>query len=145
MADTAVYIWVTESCSNMAAVFYWLKKSKNSLGAMQELLQKIITYIKSKYTYNYKKWHIGFTEDIKKTKKEYQSSKKIVCEYVKTWPCQNQKQARQVLKEVATLGLTVCKSEKSATIFVFLAITKESHRVWKILNTQKPKDFLILK
>ena len=112
---------------------------------MNEITEKIINYIKSKYTYNYKKWHIGFTVDIKKTKKEYQSSKKIVCEYAKIWPCQNQKQASQVLKEVATLGLSVCKGKKSATIFVFLAITKEGHSVWKILNTQKPIDFLILK
>ena len=128
----------------------WLKYDSRFLLAentknMNEITEKIISYIKSKYTYNYKKWHIGFTEDIKKTKKEYQSSKEIVCEYVKTWPCQNQKQASQVLKEVATLGLTVCNSKKSTTIFVFLAITKEGHKGWKILNTQKPVDFLILK
>lgn len=112
---------------------------------MQKLTQKIIDYIKAKSYYNYQQWHIGLTDDIKKTKREYQSTNKIVCEYVKTWPCQNKKQAKQILKELSVLDFTICDKNDYSVIFTFLAISKKSHKVWKLLNKNKKSDFLILK
>jgi len=112
---------------------------------MQEITEKIITHIKTKYTFTYKKWYIGLTDNPQKTKKEFESTNKIVCEYFKFWPCKNKNQARKILKELEPLGTTICRKTPKPIIFTFLSIDKNSHKIWKILNTQKPTDFLILK
>ena len=44
---------------------------------MEKLTQKIINYTNSKYTYNYKKWNIGFTDDIKEIKKNLKIKMKL--------------------------------------------------------------------
>lgn len=112
---------------------------------MEELSQKIIAYMRAKYTTNNKKWHIGLTEEPKNIKKEFQKSKEIVCEYFKYWPCKNKTQAKRILKELEPLGFTVCKKTPAPTIFVFLSIDKYLHKTWKLLNTQKRADYLILR
>lgn len=118
---------------------------------MEKISQDVANYIQSKYTYTYRKWHIGITSDIKQTKKLHQSTNKIVCEYTKSWPCENIKQARKIKKEIASLGLTICKdnlkkeSDKKPLIYVFLAITKDGHKLWKILNkTKRQKGFFLI-
>ena len=112
---------------------------------MEKLTQKIIDYINSKYTYNYKKWNIGFTNNIKEIKKELKNKNEIVCEYFKSWPCKNKTQAKQILKEISPLGFNIYNKTPTLIIFVFLAIDKENYKAWKILNSQKRKDYLILK
>ena len=112
---------------------------------MNEITEEIIKPIKSKYTFNYKKWYIGLSANPKETKKEFESKNKIVCVYFKIWPCKNKTQAKKILKELEPLGFTLCKKTPNSIIFVFWAIDKENYKFWKLLNTQKPKDFLILK
>lgn len=112
---------------------------------MNEITEKIINHIKSKYTFNYKKWYIGLSANPKETKKEFESINKIVCEYFKFWSCKNKSQAKKILKELEPLKTTLCKKTPQPIIFAFLSIDKDSHKVWKNLNTQESKDFLILK
>ncbi len=118
---------------------------------MEKISQEIATYIQSKYPYTYKKWHIAITSNIKQAKELHQSTNKIVCEYTKSWPCKNIKQARKIKKEIASLGLTICKddfnneADKKPLIYVFLAITKDGHKLWKILNkTKRQKGFFLI-
>lgn len=112
---------------------------------MEELTQKIIAYMKDRHTTDYKKWHIGLTEEPKNIKKEFQKSNEIVCEYFKYWPCKNKTQAKKILKELEPFGFTICKKTPAPIIFVFLSIDKYLHKTWKLLNVLKRADYLILK
>lgn len=112
---------------------------------MNEITEKIINHIKSKYTFNYKKWYIGLSANPKETKKDFEKTKKFVCVYFKTWPCKNKTKAKKILKVLEPLGVTICKKTPNPIIFAFWAIDKENYKFWKLLNTQKPTDFLILK
>ncbi len=112
---------------------------------MEELTQKIISYMKEKYTANNKKWYIGLTDEPKDIKKEFQKSKEIVCEYFKSWPCKNKTQGKKILKELSIFDFTICKKIPATFIFVFLAIGKREHKTWKMLNLLKRADYLILK
>lgn len=112
---------------------------------MEELTQKIINYMKEKYSANYKKWYIGLSEDPKSIKKEFQKSNEIVCEYFKFWPCRNKTQAKRILKELTPLGFSVCKKDPALFVFVFLSVDKKWHKTWKLLNLFKRADYLILR
>ena len=138
-ADTAVIFGLLD-LAQIDSRFLLAKKQN-----MHEITQKILKYTKSKYTLNYNKWYIGLTEDPKTTKNEFETKNKIVCAYFKTWPCKNKTEAKKILKELEPFGITICKKTPNSIIFAFCSIDKENYKVWKILNTQKPKDFLILK
>ena len=114
---------------------------------MQEITQNILDYIyyknpanyqrrqynlklkkpKSEYDKNnifYPQWHIGYGNNIKEIKQEYKNKSEIICEYCKVWSCKNKTQAKTVLKEIRTFGLTFCKTSPQSDIFIFLCLMK---------------------
>ena len=48
---------------------------------MHDFTLMILRHISSKNDHPDKLWHIGLTDDPRKTKKEFQTKYKIVCEY----------------------------------------------------------------
>ena len=111
---------------------------------MHKLTEKILKYTKAKYTLDYCKWYIGFTDNPKETKKEFQNKYKIICAYFKTWSCKNRTEAREVLKELGIFNFVICKKTQKPFIFVFLKVKTDNFRYWKVLNAPRPKENLFL-
>ena len=113
---------------------------------MHDFTLMILRHISSKNDHPDKLWHIGLTDDPRKTKKEFQTKYKIVCEYFDYWHCKNKTEAKRILKEIEDLNknqgynFTICEKTPKPMIFIFLRVEKKDHKYWKILNAPKPKE-----
>ena len=111
---------------------------------MHKLTEKILKYTKAKYTLDYCKWYIGFTDNPKETKKDFENKNKIICAYFKTWSCKNKIEAKEILKEIKKFNFIICKKTPKPFIFIFLSVKTDNFRYWKVLNAPRPKEIFFI-